>query len=530
MSDSSPSAIETSSADPSADSSADSSTAGSTIPPGGAAASDAGILERIFRQVDVDAPREPVSIEDFDDAFTNAEKPKGELVAAALQVFIDAISEHDREVERVDKHLLDSLVAQIDAKLSAQLDAILHHETFQTLESSWRSLKFLCDRTDFRQNVEIQLLDTSKTDLLESFEDAPELIQSALYQKIYDDAYDQPGADPYSAMISNFEIENTPRDIALLQQISNVAASAHCPFIGSVGPAFFGKPSMAEWRKIPDLEAYMETADFVKWNAFRDSEDARYVGLTFPRFLLRLPYGPDTVPVQAFTYSENVKGTDHEKYLWGNSAFAFAANMVKAFSRDGWAVQIRGPQSGGKVEDLPVHLYDIGRGTETKIPTEIPISETLEFAASTLGFMPLSMYQGRDYACFFSAHSAQRPRRYDQPEATANSRINARLPYVLLASRIVHYLKVLQRENIGSTKDADHIEQELNHWIGQLVTKMPSPSEELIAKYPLREAHVRVLDHHENPGFYRTEMTIMPHFQIEGMDISLSMVGQLPKS
>ena len=487
------------------------------------------ILDRIFEQVEVAVPEGSVSIDEFDDAFTNAEKPKGELVAAALQVFVDAVGRHTEDVSRVDKNLLDSLVAQLDAKLSTQLDAILHHGEFQELESSWRSLKFLCDRTDFRQNVQIEMLNASKADLLESFEDSPELIQSALYKQVYDNAYDQPGADPYSAMISNYEFGNSNQNIALLQQVSKVAASAHCPFIGSVGPQFFGKESMEEWRKIPDLEAYMDTADFVKWNSFRESEDSRYVGLTFPRFMLRLPYGEDTVPVDNFNYDEDVKGEDHDKYLWGNSSFAFATNMVQAFISDGWAVQIRGPQSGGKVEDLPVHLYDVGRGKETKIPTEVPISETLEFAASNLGFMPLSIYQGRDYACFFSAHSAQKSKLYDDPEATANSRINARLPYVLLASRIAHYLKVLQRENIGATKDAMQIQQELNDWISNLVTKMPNPSEELIAKYPLREAEVNVHEVESNPGFYRIEMMIMPHFQIEGMDISLSMVGQMPK-
>jgi type VI secretion system protein ImpC len=490
---------------------------------------EATILDRIFDQVEVAAPEGVVSINEFDDAFTNAEKPKGELVAAALQVFVDAVGRHTEDVSRVDKNLLDSLVAQLDAKLSTQLDEILHHDTFQKLESSWRSLKFLCDRTDFRQNVQVEMLNASKADLLESFEDSPELVQSALYKQVYNDAYDQPGADPYSAMISNYEFENSNQDVALLQQLSKVAASAHCPFIGSVGPQFFGKESMEEWRKIPDLEAYMDTADFMKWNSFRQSEDARYVGLTFPRFMLRLPYGEDSVPVDSFNYDEDVKGEDHDKYLWGNSSFAFAMNMVEAFISDGWAVQIRGPESGGKVSDLPVHLYDVGRGKETKIPTEVPISETLEFAASNLGFMPLSIYQGRDYACFFSAHSAQKPTLYDDPGATANSRINARLPYVLLASRIAHYLKVLQRENIGATKDSMQIQQELNDWISNLVTKMPNPSEQLIAKYPLREAKVNVHEAESNPGFYRIEMMIMPHFQIEGMDISLSMVGQMPK-
>ena len=317
--------------------------------------------------------------------------------------------------------------------------------------------------------------------------------------------------------------------MALLGNVSKVAASAHAPFLGAVGPQFFGKESMEDWKKIPDLSAYMELADFTKWNALRDTEDSRYLGLTFPRYLLRLPYGPDTVPVKTFNYQEEVSGADHDRYLWGNSSFAFASNMVRAFQRDGWSVQIRGPQSGGKVDDLPVHLYDVGKGKQAKIPTEVPISETLEFEAANLGFMPLSHYQGRDFAAFFSANSTQRPKLYDDDAATANSRINARLPYIFLASRIAHYLKVLQRENIGATKDAAKIEGELNRWLKGLVTEMENPSQAQVAKYPLKAAEVKVVELDDNPGFFRVQTAIKPHFQIEGMDISLSLVGKMPK-
>ncbi len=488
------------------------------------------LLDNIFSQVDMTAPSHAVEINDFGDAYANSEKPKGDLMAAALRVFVDAVADLDQPVERVDKVLLDSLVAQIDHQISEQLDEVMHHEKFQQLESAWRGLKFLVDRTDFRKNVRIEVLNVSKDALLESFEDAPELIQSALYKHVYTNAYDQPGADPYSTIIGNYEFTNSPQDVALLTQVSKVSSSAHCPFISSIGPKFFGKDSFEEWKKIPDLQAYLGTAEYMKWNSFRESEDARYVGLTFPRFMLRLPYGEETVAVKSFNYEENVKGSDHEKYLWGNAAFSFAANMTEAFMKDGWAVQIRGPQSGGKVDDLPVHLYDVGKGKEMKIPTEVPISETLEFTAANLGFIPLSVYQGKDYACFFSANSSQKPAIYDDPAATANSRVNSRLPYIMLASRISHYLKVLQRENIGTTKDAGKIEAELNRWLGNYITKMPNPSEDTIAKYPLRGGQVTVSDIEENPGFYRVQMSIMPHFQVEGMDISLSLVGKMPKA
>jgi type VI secretion system protein ImpC len=488
------------------------------------------ILDSIFQQVAVSAPDGQVDVGEFDDVNRNADKPRGAVVAAALRVFVDAVHDLEGPVEKVDKELIDSMVAQLDHKLSQQLDAIMHHDKFQEMESAWRGLKFLVDRTDFRKNVKIEMINCSKEDLLESFEDAPELTQSALYRHVYTNAYDQPGADPYSAIVTNYEFQNTAQDIAIMQQASKVAAAALCPFVASIGHEFFGKESMADFKKIPDISAHMETVDFVKWNAFRETPDARYLALTFPRFMLRLPYGQDTVPVKNFNYNEEVTGDDHDKYLWGNASFAFASNMVQAYVRDGWSVQIRGPQSGGKVADLPVHLYDVGKGKQMKIPTEVPISETLEFECANLGFIPLSIYEGKDFACFFSANSTQSPTLYDDPEATANSRINARLPYVMLGSRIAHYLKVLQRENIGATKDSGKIEEELNKWLSGLVTKMPNPSEAMIAKYPLRSGQVKVADIEDNPGFYRVEMAIMPHFQIEGMDINLSMVSKMPKA
>ncbi|MAQ94413.1 EvpB family type VI secretion protein [Rubrivirga sp. SAORIC476] len=491
---------------------------------------EGSLLDSILAKVDVQAPTSgDVRIDAFSDADAIGGQDRGAMMSAALRVFVDAVAKSGDPVAKIDKHLVDGLVADIDATISKQLDKILHSPEVQKLESAWRGLKFLVDRTDFRKNVKIEMLNVSKDTLRESFEDSPELIQSALYRHVYTNAYDQPGADPYSAIVSNYEFDASPQDMALLGNVSKVAASAHAPFLGAVGPQFFGKESMEDWKKIPDLSAYMELADFTKWNALRDTEDSRYLGLTFPRYLLRLPYGPDTVPVKTFNYQEEVSGADHDRYLWGNSSFAFASNMVRAFQRDGWSVQIRGPQSGGKVDDLPVHLYDVGKGKQAKIPTEVPISETLEFEAANLGFMPLSHYQGRDFAAFFSANSTQRPKLYDDDAATANSRINARLPYIFLASRIAHYLKVLQRENIGATKDAAKIEGELNRWLKGLVTEMENPSQAQVAKYPLKAAEVKVVELDDNPGFFRVQTAIKPHFQIEGMDISLSLVGKMPK-
>ncbi|HGN8755699.1 type VI secretion system contractile sheath large subunit [Enterobacter asburiae] len=320
------------------------------------------------------------------------------------------------------------------------------------------------------------------------------------------------------------------KDFTPEQVAAQISAAAHMPFIGSAGPKFFLKESMEDVAAIKDIGNYFDRAEYIKWKSFRDTDDARYIGLVMPRVLGRLPYGPDTVPVRSFNYVEEVKGPDHDKYLWTNASFAFASNMVRSFINNGWCVQIRGPQAGGAVQDLPIHLYDLGTGNQVKIPSEVMIPETREFEFANLGFIPLSYYKNRDYACFFSANSTQKPALYDTAGATANSRINARLPYIFLLSRIAHYLKLIQRENIGTTKDRRLLELELNTWVRSLVTEMTDPGDELQASHPLRDAKVVVEDIEDNPGFFRVKLYAVPHFQVEGMDVNLSLVSQMPKA
>jgi type VI secretion system protein ImpC len=495
----------------------------------GAAAAQTSGLEYIYETMNFTVPQNEVDVTKFKNAEVLAESNASERIGAALAFFVDSVVRSGASVDKIDKTVLDKHIAEIDKKISAQLDAILHHPDFQKMEAAWRSLKFLVDRTDFKKNVKIDILDCSKAEMAEDFEDAPETIQSGLYKQVYTDEYDTPGGEPYSTMISNYDFTSGPADIALLQEISKVSAACHCPFIGAVNPKFFGKDGIQDLPKIEDLHNYMEKSEFMKWNSFRQSEDSRYVGLTLPRFLLRLPYGADTTPVKEFNYEEKVTGADHDKYLWGNAPFAFAANMVHSFIENGWCVQIRGPESGGKVDDLPVHFFDVGKGKQMKIPTEILIPETREFEFAGEGFIPLSFYKNRDYACFFSANSTQKPQEYDDPIVTANMRINSRLPYIFLVSRIAHYLKVIQRENIGSTKSKTVLQDELNKWVGGLVTEMNDPGPELIATHPLKAAEVTVSEIEDNPGFFSVSLSVMPHFQIEGIDINLSLVSQMPK-
>lgn len=488
------------------------------------------VYESLCDKIDLKPVYEARPLEAFQDDAMLSESSADERLARAMSVFLSMVSEGGRPIERLDRSLLDFHIGRLDRQISGQLDAVMHAPAFQALEGRWRGLKFTVDRTDFRKNARIEVLDVSKDALTLDFEDTPDVIQSGLYRHVYIEEYDTPGGQPIGAMISDYEFSNSPQDVGLLRNISKVAAAAHMPFIGSVGPTFFGKQTMEEVAAIQDIGSYFDRAEYIKWQSFRGTDDARYIGLTMPRVLGRLPYGPHTTPVRSFNYDESVQGPDHDRYLWINASFAFAANMMRSFVNNGWCVQIRGPQAGGKVEELPVHLYDLGTGYQPKIPTEVLIPETREFEFADLGFIPLSFYKNHDFACFFSASSAQKPAVYETREATANSRINARLPYIFLLSRIAHYLKLIQRENIGTTKDRRLLELELNSWIKGLVTEMKDPGDELQSSHPLSEAKVMVEDIEDNPGFFRIKLFIVPHFQVEGMDIGLSLVSQMPKA
>lgn len=478
---------------------------------------ESSALDTLFEQVDMTPPTEGETA------------TPGAKLSQALQLLIHSVLDTGKEVDKVDKVLIDSVIAQIDRKISAQVDEVLHNEDFQRLESAWSGLKVLVNRTDFRRNIKLELLNVSKDELVADFETVPEPIQSGLFKHIYVDEYDQPGGEPIGAIIGNYEFDNHPQDLALLSNLSKIAAGCHAPFIGAVGSKFLGLKSIQELPLLPDIAPLFDKAEFAKWRSFRETEDSRYVGLALPRFLLRLPYGSETKPVKSFNYEEDVRG-DHDSYLWGNASFAFASTLTGSFAENGWCVNIRGPQSGGVVEDLPLHHYEASGETTVKIPTEVLISDRREFELAELGFIPLSFYKNRDYACFFSANSVQKPKKYLTADATANSRLSARMPYLFLVSRLAHYLKVIQRENIGAAKEKDELQKELADWINTLVTEMKDPGPELKARCPLSKAQISVTDIADNPGFYNVEMMVRPHFQIEGVDVSLSLVSRMPKA
>ncbi len=447
---------------------------------------------------------------------------------AALNVFLDQLVQTDIEPTCLNKDVLEGLIARVDEQMQCYLHQVLHDSEFQSLESLWRSLQFILDRSDLRSNVKIDILSMDKNELKDDFDASTEIMKSGLYHQVYTQEYDTPGGEPYSAMITNFEFTTSQPDLDLLKSISSVASASHCPCIGSVGGDFFHKEDFQEVFAVEDLKAYMQRAEYIAWNSFRETEDSRYIGLTMPKFLLRMPYGHQN-PIKTFAYSEEDGISNHEHMLWGNASFALASNITRSFKQYGWSVNIRGPESGGKVEGLPLPQFNMGMECLIKPPTEIMIPETREIELADLGFIPMSYYKHSDFGCFFSANSSQMPSIYSTAIATANSRINARLPYIFLSSRIAHYLKVLQRENIGAAKNHLELQAELNIWLQGLITKMNNPGPEIAASHPLKEGHVEVIPIDDNPGFYRLNLNIVPHFQIEGIDVKLSLVSQMPR-
>ena len=481
----------------------------------GRSAAELGILERIIAET---------KLTPDDEAYDIAKR--------GVSAFIEELLKPQNENEPVKKAMVDRMIAEIDAKLSRQMDEILHNAEFQALESSWRGLKLLVDRTNFRENIKLEIINASKQDLLDDFEDSPEITQSGLYKHIYTAEYGQFGGQPVGALIANYFFDPSAPDIKTLQYVASVATMSHAPFIAAAGPKFFGLESFAGLPDLKDLKDHFEGPQFAKWQSFREQEDARYVGLTVPRFLLRNPYDPEDNPVKTFVYKENVANS-HEHYLWGNTAYTFASKLTDSFAKFRWCPNIIGPQSGGAVEDLPLHHFESMGEIETKIPTEVLVSDRREYELAEEGFIALTMRKGSDNAAFFSANSAQKPKFFGISEegktAELNYKLSTQLPYMFIINRLAHYLKVLQREQIGAWKERTDLELELNKWIRQFVADQENPSAEIRGRRPLRAAQVIVSDVEGEPGWYRVSLNVRPHFKYMGADFTLSLVGKLDK-
>jgi len=427
---------------------------------------------------------------------------------------------------------LDARVAELDRLISEQLSEVMHAPEFQALEGAWTGLHYLCKQTSTGTQQKIKLFNASKRDLVKDFKTAIDFDQSALFKKVYEEEFGTFGGAPFGTLIGQYEISRQPEDMYFIDQMSHIAAAAHAPFIASASPQLFGLDSYTELGKPRDLAKVFDTVEYAKWKSFRESEDSRYVGLALPRFLGRLPYNPiDGEVTEGFNFVEEVDGTNHDKYLWCNAAFAFAARLTSAFENHGWCAAIRGVEGGGLVEDLPTHTFRTDDGeVALKCPTEVAITDRREKELSDLGFIPLVHCKNTDYAAFFGAQSAQKARKYDTDSANANASLSAQLQYMFAVSRIAHYMKAMMRDKIGSFASASNVQSHLQRWIDQYVTADDSASQETKAQFPLREASIEVSEVPGRPGVYRAVSFIRPHFQLDELSVSLRLVAELPQS
>lgn len=425
--------------------------------------------------------------------------------------------------------LITTYIAHIDELLSAQVNEIMHHADFQKLESAWRGLAYLVFNTETNTMLKIRLLNVTKQELLKDLEKAAEFDQSAMFKKVYEEEYGTFGGAPYSVLVGDYEFGPLPQDMTLLEKISNVAAAAHAPFISAPSPTLFDMDSFTELGLPRDLAKLFESTELIKWRSFRASEDSRYVSLALPRVLLRLPYGPDTTPVEGFDFVEDCQGQDHSRYLWGNAAYVLAQRIGAAFSNYGWTAAIRGVEGGGKVEGLPTHTFRSPDGDiALKCPAEVSITDRREKELSDLGFIALVHCKNTDYAAFFSGATCNKPKLYDTPQANANARLSAMLPYIMNASRFAHYIKVIMRDKIGSFMTRDNVATYLNAWMNMYVLGQDDAGQSIKAQYPLREGRIDVFDIPGKPGSYTAVVFLRPHFQLEELTASIRLVAELP--
>lgn len=426
---------------------------------------------------------------------------------------------------------LDARIAELDRLISDQLSEVMHHPDFQRLESTWTGLSYLVNQTSTGQTMKLAIFNASKKELIKDFRSAIDFDQSTLFKKVYEEEYGTFGGAPYGALIGDFEITRQAEDLYFLDQMSQVAAGAHAPFLSAASPELFGLESFAELGRPRDLSKAFDTADYVKWRSFRESESAKYVGLALPRFLGRLPYDPkDGTTTEGFNFVERVDGSDHSRYLWVNAAYALGARLTAAFEQYGWCAAIRGVEGGGLVEDLPTHTFKTDGGeVALKCPTEIAITDRREKELSDLGFIALVHCKNTDYAAFFGTQSTQKPRKYDKDAANANAALSAQLQYMFPVCRIAHYMKAMMRDKIGSFASASNVQDFLNAWIQQYVTTDDNASQVTKARHPLREASVEVSEVPGRPGVYRAVSFIRPHFQLDELSVSLRLVAELPQ-
>ena len=487
-------------------------------------------------QKDTAAPAAALETDQFAALLHKEFKPKTDRARAEVENAVRTLAEQAlRESTVVSDDVIGTvkaIIAEIDKKLSDQVNLILHNERFQQVESAWRGLHYLVNNTETDEMLKIRVMNISKKDLGKTLKKYKGTAwdQSPVFKKLYEQEYGQLGGEPYGALVGDYYFDHTPGDVELLGQMAQIAAAAHAPFLAAAAPTVMGMDTWQELANPRDLAKIFSSPEYAAWRSLRESDDAKYVGLAMPRFLSRVPYGAKTSPVEEFDFEEETGSGDHSKYTWSNAAYAMAVNVNRAFKSYGWCTAIRGVESGGAVDGLPVHTFpsDDG-GVDMKCPTEIAISDRREAELANSGLMPLIHRKNTDVAAFIGAQSLQKPAEYTDPDASANARLSARLPYLFASCRFAHYLKCMVRDKVGSFKERADMERFLSDWIKNYVLGNPgSAGDELKARKPLAGAEVKVEEIEGNPGYYSARFHLRPHYQLEGVNVTLSLVSRLP--
>jgi type VI secretion system protein ImpC len=474
--------------------------------------------------------------DDFAALLNKEFKPKTDEAKSAVEQAVQTLAQQALSNANVISSdvigSVEAMIAELDRKLTEQLNGVLHHPEFQKLESAWRGLHYLINNTETDEMLKVKVMNISKAELGKTLKryKGTAWDQSPIFKKVYEEEYGQFGGAPFGCLVGDYYFDQSPPDVELLGEMSKVAASAHAPFIAAANPSLMQMDSWQELANPRDLSKIFTTPEYAGWRSLRESDDARYIGLAMPRFLARTPYGAKSSPVAEFDFEEDTGSADHSKYTWANSAYAMAVNINRSFKNYGWCSRIRGIESGGAVENLPTHTFptDDG-GVDMKCPTEIAISDRREAELARSGFMPLVHRKNSDLAAFIGAQSLQKPAEYDDPDATANANLAARLPYLFACSRFAHYLKCMVRDKVGSFKERDEVQRWLQDWIMNYVDGDPAhSSEETKARRPLAAADVIVEDIEGNPGYYTSKFFLRPHYQLEGLTVSLRLVSKLP--
>jgi len=487
---------------------------------------------------DTAAPQPAQAVAEADDISSilkQSFKPRSEQAAAevenAVQTLVTQALADSSLVQDNVLSTIEEMIARIDEKLSAQMNEVLHAEEFQQIESAWRGLHYLVFNSETDATLKIRVMNVGKTELYRHFKNYPgaKWDQSPIFKAIYEQEFGTLGGQPYGALVADYHFSHSPTDVSVMRDLSKIASAALAPLVTGADPNLLGMDSWRELMNPRDIGKLMDTPDYAAWKGLRDAVDSRYLALCMPRVLSRLPYGAKSEPVHEFAFEEETDGHDGKKYGWMNAAYAMAANINRAYKEYGWTIRIRGVQSGGEVINLPTYTFptDDG-GVDLKCPTEIAITDRREAELSKAGLISIVHRKNTDKAAFIGAQSVYKPRTYIDKDATASDNLSARIPYMFAVSRFAHYLKVMVRDKIGSTKEKDQLERWLTDWITQYVDGDPkNSSEEVKAQYPLAAAKITVTENEENPGYYTAAVHLRPHFQLEGMDIGMSLVSNI---